>query len=177
MLTAAHARFITYANGISRRFVDFAVDAFDSCRDASSPDNCASSALWSRHFAGTGFDDRKEEFHEVAAEILFSRTVDDFQYYLADITEWALWRRPSVAGLQDKAKLRAAELSEDLDDAVKEVARLHAEKISYGGFVAIVSFIESTLHLQIHGQQTVVLALVLSHWLFLSVAQFRLMAL
>ena len=32
----------------------------------------------------------------------------------------------------------------DLDDAVKEVAKLHAETISYGGFSAMVKFIEAT---------------------------------
>ncbi len=141
--TAARLRFITYATGISRRFVDFAVEAFDSCRNVAAPDTVLSS-LWAKHFAGTGFDERKSEFHEVAAEILLSRTVDAFLYYLADIIGWALRHRPAVADLHEEAQHRASEFNISLDDAVQEVAELHAERVSYGGFGAMLNFIETT---------------------------------
>jgi hypothetical protein len=140
MLSASRARFLTYASGISRRFIDFAVDSFESCRDSDPPTNL----LWQKHFADTGFEDRADEFHEVAAEILLSRTVDGFLYYLADATAWALWRRPEVADLLKDAKQLAQDSGVELGDAVKEVARLHAEKVAYGGFNATVKFIETT---------------------------------
>ena len=78
------------------------MDAFDSCRDAAASDGSSTSDLWAKHFAGTGFDNRKDEFHEVAAEVLLSRTVDAFQYYLADIIGWALWRQPVVRDSRTK---------------------------------------------------------------------------
>lgn len=141
MLSAARARFLMYATGISERFVNFAVEAFDSCLDT---EPSVPSHLWDKYFSDTGFDERKDEFHEVAAEILLSRTVDAFLYYLADATAWALWRRPNISGLLDEAKQRSADFGLEMDDAVKEVARLHAERVAYGGFNSTVSFIEST---------------------------------
>lgn len=135
MLTAAHLRYLTYASGISRRFVDFSVDAFHASRDAND-------SLWVKHFAKTGFDERPSEFDEIAAEILLSRTVDAFQCYIADIAAWALWRKPTVAGLLEEAKKLASDSFIDLDDAVKQVARLEAERRSYNGFRAMIKFIE-----------------------------------
>jgi hypothetical protein len=140
MLTAPHARFLTYAIGMSQRFVDFAVDAFESCRDPGSGEN----ALWRKHFAGTGFESRGDEFSEVAAEILLSRSVDAFQFYLADIIGLALWRRPAVAGLREEAVRYATDTGIELNDALRQMAALHAERLSFRGFGAMVDFIETT---------------------------------
>ncbi len=144
MLTASQARFLTYAVGVSNRFVDFAVDAFEACRKASSTNRSPLAKLWHKHFADTGFETRPNEFEEVAAEILLSRSVDSFHYYLADVFGWALWRRPEAAGLKRLAEQLASELQIDLDDAVAQVASSHAEKMSFGGFDKLLKSIEIT---------------------------------
>jgi len=100
--------------------------------------------LWIKHFQGTGFDERNGEFYEAAAEILLSRTVDAFQYYLADIIAWALWRVPDKAQIKDAAKQLQVDLGISEDDAIRLAARRFAERLSFGGFNTMVEFIEKT---------------------------------
>ncbi|MCT4498760.1 hypothetical protein N0U25_13225 [Pseudomonas sivasensis] len=144
-LTASHARFIYTTRGLTKNFIDFALDAFESCRDFEYQEqNTGLKRLWDDHFALTGFDTRDGLFSSIAAEILLSKAVDAFQYYLADAIAWALWRCPAVEGLREEADALATSEGLDIDSAVKEVAWYHAEKISFRGFSAMLQFIENT---------------------------------
>lgn len=144
-LTASHARFLYTTSGLTKNFIDFALDAFESCRNFENQEQSAElRRLWSDHFSLTGFDTRDGLFSSIAAEILLSKAVDAFQYYLADAIAWALWRRPAVEGLKNEADALARSEGLDIDSAVKEVAWYHAEKISFRGFGSMLQFIENT---------------------------------
>lgn len=143
-LTASHARFLSDTHGSTKRFADFAVDSFDACRLAGSSNNQNDlTSLWNQHFADTGFSSGNERFYHVVAEILLARSVDAFQYYLADVIAWALWRRPAVVHLKEEATKLALESGSDIDTAARRVAWSYAETLSFRGFGAMVDFIEN----------------------------------
>src|SRR5262245_6686592 len=143
MFTASRARFLTRVRGLSTRFVEFTVAAFEAARNDHKAGLDSSSAdLWVKFFAGTRYGDRESAFAEDAAEVLLCQGIDALHYYLADAIAWALWRTPEAAKLMDKARKLAADDDIEIDFAVRQVAWNEAEKLSNRGFSQMVAFLE-----------------------------------
>ena len=145
MFTAANARFITNRARVSS-FVEFANSAFIAGAKGSNVLGESIRSVWLEHFQGTAYESDDKIFQELAAETLVARLVDVFQFYLADVLCWALWRRPEAADLLEKAKAISSSEGIELSAAVYNVAERKAEDIAYGGFRKIIETMQITFN-------------------------------